>query len=327
MTTCSLPRGRAAAPVLVILLLLLRAPSVSAQAEDQATARALFNEARALMKSGQYEQACPKLEAAARLHEGSGLLLNLGDCYEHVGRTASAWTEFGEAVSSAQRAGRSGDRDEALRRQTALEPKLSRLVIRVAEEAPGLLVKRDERALDRGAWGAAIPVDPGTHVVVAAAPGRAAWTGSVAVTQPGATVTLEVPALEETPTTAARPATPPVPAALPATDAGREPPAGYWSGRRVAGVITAGVGLAGLGVGGAIGLVAKAQYDTAKTASTGALRHDDSVGAASLGNVATVVVSVGAAVAAAGLVLWLTAPDAPVQVGTTGRGAVVHVQF
>src|SRR6202040_697588 len=114
------------------------------------TARALFNEARELMKAGQYDEACPKLEAATRLHEGSGLLLNLGDCYEHVGRTASAWTEFGEAASAAERQGRAVDQAEAQKRQAAIEPKLSRLAIRVNKEAPGLVVKRDGSALERG---------------------------------------------------------------------------------------------------------------------------------------------------------------------------------
>src|SRR6202040_2283990 len=117
------------------------------------TARALFNEARELMKAGQYDEACPKLEAATRLHEGSGLLLNLGDCYEHIGRTASAWTEFGEAASAAERLGRAMDQAEAPKRRPAMEPRLSRLAIRVSKEARGLVVKRDGTALDRGAWG------------------------------------------------------------------------------------------------------------------------------------------------------------------------------
>jgi hypothetical protein len=324
MTTCSLHGLRVGALALVTLL--LRAAPASAQAEDQATARALFNEARDLMKAGQYEKACPKLEAASKLYAGSGLLLNLGDCYEHVGRTASAWTEFGEAVSSAERAGRSGDRDEALRRQSALEPRLSRLAIRVPVDLPGLVVERDDLAIDRGAWGTAIPVDPGAHSVTATATGRRPWSGSVDVTQPGTTVTIDVPELEPVPT--APPTVPQAPVP-PATEARREtateaPP--YWTGRRVAGVVTTGIGVVGVGLGGVMGLVAKSQYDTAK-ADSGTQRHDESVSAVSLGNAATAIVGIGAAVAVGGAVLWLTAPDARVQIGTMGTGALVRGSF
>ena len=77
-----------------------------AQAEDQAAARALFNEGRELLTAGRYAEACPKFEAARKLYASAGILLNLGDCYERLGRTASAWTEFGEAVSLARRTAR-----------------------------------------------------------------------------------------------------------------------------------------------------------------------------------------------------------------------------
>jgi hypothetical protein len=119
------------------------------------------------------------------------------------------------------------------------------------------------------------------------------------------------------------------PAALPATDTPREPAPEtppYWTGRRVAGVVTTGVGVVGVGLGGVMGLVAKSQYDTAKT-EVGTQRHDESVSAVSLGNAATAIVGIGAAVAVGGAVLWLTAPSASVQVGTTGTGAFVSGRF
>ena len=92
------------------------------------------------MKAGKYAEACPKLEAAQKLYSSAGILLNLGDCYEKIGRTASAWTRFGEAVSVATRSNRADDADEARRRQEALEPALVRLVIRVPSPVPGLVV-------------------------------------------------------------------------------------------------------------------------------------------------------------------------------------------
>ena len=86
----------------------------------------------------------PKLEAASKLYSGAGVLLNLGDCYEHLGRTASAWNEFGEAASTAERAGRPTDMAEALHRQRLVEPRLCRLAVSVSSRAPGLVVTRTD---------------------------------------------------------------------------------------------------------------------------------------------------------------------------------------
>jgi hypothetical protein len=128
-----------------------------AQAEDQAAARSLFEEGRRLLKEGQYTDACRKLEAASKLYASAGILLNLGDCFEKVGRSASAWTEFGEAVSVAGRARREDQVKEAKHRQKALEPKLTRLSVRVASEVAGLTIKRDGTDLSSAMWGTAVP--------------------------------------------------------------------------------------------------------------------------------------------------------------------------
>jgi hypothetical protein len=66
------------------------ARQASAQAEGDEPARAQFEEGRRLIKDGDYGSGCPKIEAAAKVHASPGVLLNLGDCYEHANRTASA---------------------------------------------------------------------------------------------------------------------------------------------------------------------------------------------------------------------------------------------
>jgi hypothetical protein len=325
MSTCDVRAGRLVAAMAAAVLLHAGDARAQASAQDQATARALFNEARDLMKVGRYPDACAKLESASELYEGSGLLLNLGDCYEHLGRTASAWTEFSAAVAAAERTGRADDFAEARRRQAAVEPRLSRLVIRVKADVPGLVVRRDGSELARGAWSAAVPVDPGEHRVTAEAPGRRGWTGTAAVSEPG-TVSIDVPELAPTPAPA------PPPPASPAAQVGAvsgesELPAapGYWTGRRIASASLAAVGVLGVAAGGVIALVAKGNDDTAR--GEAANNFADSTSAVNLGNVATVIVGAGAAVAATGLVLWLTAPDASVHVGTTARALFVAGSF
>jgi hypothetical protein len=320
MSTCS----RTTCAVLLTVAAIATTGRASAQstAQDQATARALFIDARQLMRAGKYDQACPKLEAASKLYTGSGVLLNLGDCYEHVGRTASAWTEFAEAASAAERDGRADDLAEAKKRQAAIEPRLCRLTISVPHDTPGLEVRRDDTALDRGAWGIPVPVDPGTHAVSAQAPGRVSWSGSVSVSAAGKTASFDVPDLAP----AAAPSPTPSVAPAPAPSTPEPPPPGqYWTGRRTASAALTGVGVVSLGVGGVLVILAKSKDSAAQNKTTN--RNADSSNAVSLGNMATVFAGAGAAVAATGLLLWLTAPDAPVQVGANPSGLLLSGRF
>jgi hypothetical protein len=133
--------------------------------DRKAAAQVLFDDARALMDRGEHAQACPKLEVAASLYEGSGVLLNLGNCYERLGRTASAFRTFGKAGAIAARLERPEDEAETRRRQAALEPRVARIVLRVAHDVPGLVVKDNGAIVDRGAWGGPLAVDPGTHTL------------------------------------------------------------------------------------------------------------------------------------------------------------------
>jgi tetratricopeptide (TPR) repeat protein len=189
------------------LAVVLASPPAHAQAQDQAAARALFEDGRRLLNEGKYQEACRTLEAASKLYASPGILLNLGDCYEKIGRTASAWTEFGEAAAVAARARRNDQVAEAKRRQAAVEPKLTKLTIQVSGLITGLTITRDDTDIASPAWGEAIPVDPGTHQIKAEATGHQPWSTSVVVTAEGQTVTVEVPTLPSAPTP------PPVPVA------------------------------------------------------------------------------------------------------------------
>ena len=123
---------------------------------DGAAARSLFDEARVLLQQGKAAQACPKLEESQRLDPGMGTLFNLADCYERLGRTASAWAEFREAVSAAHNAG-SLDREQAAKqRAAALEPKLSYLTI-VPPPGNAPAVTRDGSPVDAALLGDAGP--------------------------------------------------------------------------------------------------------------------------------------------------------------------------
>src|SRR5689334_8638295 len=136
--------------------LALAAPAAHAQsAGDKATAEALFSDGRRLMAQSNYREACPKFEASLKLDPGVGAMLNLADCYEKNGQTASAWAEFREASSAARAAGSKDREDLARQRAAALEPKLARLTIVITK--PPARVTRDGAAVDNAVFGTAVP--------------------------------------------------------------------------------------------------------------------------------------------------------------------------
>jgi hypothetical protein len=107
-------------------------PAFAAGAADQAAAEALFNEAKKLVAAGDFEHACPKFAESNRLDPGSGTLLNVGACYEQIGKLASAWGAFNETAVTARNTGDAIRQDEATRRAAVLAPRLSKLSVLVA---------------------------------------------------------------------------------------------------------------------------------------------------------------------------------------------------
>jgi len=168
-----------------------------AYADDTATAQALHDEAKALIAKGSWAPACPKLEESYRLSPAIGTRYKLADCYEHTGRTASAWAHFLGVASTAKAAGQADREKEARARAAALEPKLSRLAIVVPEasRAAGLEIKRDGQVVGAPQWGEALPIDPGAHEVTASAPGKRVYRAQIDVGE-AATTKVIVPALE-----------------------------------------------------------------------------------------------------------------------------------
>jgi len=142
-----------------------------ARANDPAAAEVLFQEGRKLMAEGQIGEGCEKLKDSFALDPMSGTLLNLADCYEKQGRTATAWARFQNAVSLAKNQGKPEQAAEANRRLKALEAQLSHLTILVSEPVPGLEVRRDDVEVSPSTYGVHVPVDPGSVVVVASAAG------------------------------------------------------------------------------------------------------------------------------------------------------------
>ena len=154
------------------------------------------------MATGDLAGACPKLAASQKLDPGMGTKFRLADCYEKIGKTASAWALF-ISLGDESRAAKRKDREEVARKRAAeLAPKLARMTISVAPESAKLAsleVRRDGIALDKAVWGVPLPVDPGEHFLTATAPGKKAWESKPVVALPSKTVEVTIPALEDLP--------------------------------------------------------------------------------------------------------------------------------
>ena len=272
--------------------------------EDQALATTLFKEARALLEAGKVSEACPKLVESQRLYPAGGTLLNLAVCHERDGKTATAWAEFREARLIAERDGRSDRLDLVDEHMKTLEPKLSKLVITVPSTADvaDVEVRADEREVRRAAWGTAIPVDPGDHVIEAVAPGKKRWRTQVTVLPDADVKSVIVPDWEDEVGPAPPPVTPP-----PVTPPGALRPA---PPDRTAALVVGGVGVASLAFGSYFGLRAIAKHNDSQDACTtnpcSRASLDLSDSAKTFADVSTVTFAVGLAAIGVGVYLWLS---------------------
>jgi hypothetical protein len=275
----------------------------------KATAEALFVDGKRLMTIGDYRSACPKFAASQRLDPGVGTALNLADCYERIGRIASAWAEFRGAESAARAAG-SKDREKlAADRAKALEDKLSYLTITSSNPAAlAVQISRDGSTLDDAVLGTPIPVDPGQHNIEATAPGRRKWSVGVDVGVSASRVTVNVPTLGDGD-------------GAPGSSSGIAPShpssAAYGGAQRGVGIGLGVLGVMGFAAGTVFGLKARSNWSDAKAHCVSYPNACSEVGvglaedARAAGNAATVAFVIGAAGLAGGAVVFFTAPKNP----------------
>jgi hypothetical protein len=276
----------------VAVTLSISSPARSQPSTTSVAAEELFHDGRALLAEGRYREACAKLDASQKLDPAVGTLFSLGECYEAQARLASAWFAFRGA--SALAASRSDQRRAmAQARADAIEPHLAHIAIRLADPASHAGVSLDGEPIVHDALTTPLPVDPGPHRVE----GGSSWSTIVQIAANGVTVEVEIPA------DAAAPLPPPTVAPRPASTGSPL--------LRTVGVGAVGTGAATLVVGSIFGMQAivkgrdaNGACPTVACSNAGAV-HENGV-AKTYADVATVLVPVGAALAAAGVVLFFT---------------------
>jgi hypothetical protein len=311
-------------------------PSTTHAQESSGSVEALFADGKKLVGEGRLDLACPKFLASYKLDARIGTLLNLADCYERNGQLASAWARFLEVKPRAEQAKQQERADYAAQHAAALDARVARLTIVVPSPVDGLEVKRDGVLVDPSSYGVAVPVDKGAHVVTAAAPHKRSWSANAIVATDGERPTLTVSLVDEQTAAVFVHVAPPPPPVLPVAEpASSAPPADTASGsngRRIVGLVMAGVGVVGVGVGAGFGIAALGKNSDASPycGQNGAGKNDCSgpgVGyradAVSSGNLSTIFFAAGAALVTAGLVVWLTAPSRSSSAAYLQRSAVV----
>lgn len=193
------PRITAALAALVSASCLLFVPGL-ARADgptpaQEAQADALFQRANEKAAKKDYVAACPLFEEAYRIAGGGGTAQNLAICYEDLGKVTAAYNAFVELRRVAIATSRLDRVKLAEEHLAKLEPRLSRLRVRIPSErrVPDLLISVDgdtygEKALESG-----IVVDLGSHVVKLTAAGRKPLELTRSVTSEGSTVIVDVP--------------------------------------------------------------------------------------------------------------------------------------
>jgi hypothetical protein len=304
-------RASAAACLLAALSMCPKFASAAPAAPEKAAAEALFDEGAALVEKGDFASGCEKLAASHELDPALGTLLRLGDCYDRLGKTASAWATFKQALAMA-RASSQPDREAlASERVTDLESRLSRvkLLVEAPAEVDGLQIQLGGVVIPRASWGSPLPVDPGIQKVEASAPGYQPWSTDLDVPAGATSTELAIPPLVHSPASSSS-----VVAAPPSEPASE--PAVRGSGQRTFAYVLGGVGVAALAAGGVFGYLA---YDKNKTSLDHCLRDEPNAcspqgktlrdDAESYATIANIGAGAGAGLLLTSAVLLLTAPS------------------
>jgi hypothetical protein len=279
----------------LVLTLLCCFQRVRAETKGDAIALALFEDGRAFAARGDFARACAKFEAARARVTWVGVALNLADCYERIGKTASAWALFRKTGDDA--ATRADSRAAYARtRADKLQPYLAHVTIARADGS-ALHIQLDHQPLAIASLGRLLPVDPGEHVLEAGAPGSVPWSRRIVV-EPQATVEIRIPPLAPVAVTVA-----------PIAPAHPQPRRRWWPAS------LATIGALAVGTSIVLGLDARRDFDAARTHCDVQLRcnqdgFDAIRDARRRGNVATITGGGGlATIAAAAILYWWPARE------------------
>jgi hypothetical protein len=265
-----------------------------------ASADPLFDEGRLLLDQGRWAEACDKFKGSYERKQTAGKAFNLSVCEEKQGHLVKAaqWMSDGLSLlepNDARLAGGAARRDE-------LEHRLGRLIVTLPQSAPaGIEVSVDGVRIEVGKR---TPVDPGKRVITTRAPGRTEGRTEAEVAE-AASLQVEAPigppaAITPMPLPERPPSKPPPAKPLAPTRDG--------ASQRIAGAAVTGLGLASLvGFGVTAGLVSS-KHTAFESASSPTERESLASEGRKLEIAEAVLLGLGIAASATGVVVIATAP-------------------
>jgi hypothetical protein len=214
-----------------------------------------FDEGRALMRSGLFAEAAQKFEESLAIKVTSGALLNLADCYEKLGRYASAIATFHRSQALSDAAGDPGRAQEARNRSMLLDPFVSSISVRVSPNIAGTAVTVDKTSI---ATDTVFLVDGGSHVVIVSAPCYNTVESRVTVGLRGDAKQIEAKLVRSEMATCNRPKP---------TESKKDGET-FWSTRNTVTIAAGAAGVVGLAIGTAFGLSASGNKSDLQAACT-----------------------------------------------------------
>lgn len=258
------------------------------------------------MKQRDYARGCRLIEQSWRLEALPGALFTLAECTARAGRRLSALRHFGEylelvgTLGPDAQSGESKRVEAAVRRRLELARELSGLRIEITAGAPAdATLELDGERIARDAWGKVQPLDPGTYrVVLRLADGRESVARIELVPGEQRNIRLPLPAHGD-------PQPTPTPAAT-ATE-----PDQTTTSLQVGGGVALGLGVVGLVVAGATGIILLRKKENIEANCVGTTcnpnGYADAEDVPTLNVVGSVSFAVGAASAATGIALLVIA--------------------
>ena len=291
-------------------------------AAETAAARTLAVDGLKLAQAGKCDEAIPKLERAEKLHHSAIVLSRLGECEVNQGKLVEGTEMLRKVLREPLPANPSPALSKAYEHaQTTLDsakPKIAGLTISVAVPAgTDLHLTVDGQAVASTLVDSELPADPGDHVVEASAPGFLKATGRVTLStadkktislklevDPNAPVPVPAASDDAKATSAAQPATAKTaPHAAPVV-----PPEPAPAPSHAAAYVSWGVGLVGVGVGSAFGLITlrdKHAFNCDSNTCPASSREAVDTAKRS-GNISTVAFGVGGAGLLLGTILYFS---------------------
>jgi len=258
-----------------------------------------FKRGRELLKTGKFREACEQFEKSQAIDPALGTLYNIAQCDAEIGKLAGAIAAYKDVIAHDTNPARKQASTDAIAR---LEQRVPHVVVH-ADAGTTAQIAGKPIALDTP-----VAIDFGNYIVHGVPKTGAPIDRVVTIDQEGRTVEVDLEAAVLPPAHTVEPRQPEPP----------PPPPVATSHRKTYAVATIAVGGAGLATGLVFGVLARSRWSAAKAICDGGTTcgsQAEADAAAKLGSQArsratlsTIFTIAGGAVAATGIVLYITAP-------------------